>query len=237
MQRRKIMQLMAGTAAAIWVKPALSWTQAPDLMPLFPLDLVLLPHTILPLHIFEPRYKEMIQDCLQNKWEFGMLSIQDQALKRIGCTASITEVLERFSDGRLNILVRGGRRFQITSLDEEKSYYRGRAEFIEDDTAEPPAEEDVRLRALELYNRLSDLAEWTTRALQASAPVASDPQLSYRIAAGVPAEPAWMQNLLELRSERERLDLVMRYFEELIENLENAPGGPSGPSRRVARLR
>src|SRR5207249_7502835 len=75
-----------------------------DALPI--LDLVLLPHTNLPLHIFEPRYKEMIGDCLRNGWEFGMLAVHDQSVAALGCTASITKVLERFPDGRMNIIVR-----------------------------------------------------------------------------------------------------------------------------------
>jgi Lon protease-like protein len=227
MQRRRILKFLAASAVSLWARPQLHWgspLQAQDpprvepLLPLFPLDLVLLPHTNLPLHIFEERYKEMIQDCLANRWEFGMLAVQGNSVKNIGCTASISEVVERFSDGRMNILVRGERRFEITQLNEEKSYLRGRLEFLEDDLTEPPAEE-LRLRAVQLYNSVAELAEIPMRALQGH-PAYTDTQLSYRLMAAVPADLAWKQNLLELRSEPDRLDRVITYLQELIEYLQ-----------------
>src|SRR5207245_7810946 len=98
--------------------------------------LVLLTHTNLPLHIFEPRYKEMIGDCLRNGWEFGMLAVHDQSVTAFGCTASITKVLERFPDGRMNIIVRGQRRFEISELNDQKSYLLGTPEGSEENTSE-----------------------------------------------------------------------------------------------------
>src|SRR5262249_28212122 len=135
------------------------------LLPLFPLDLVLLPHTNLPLHIFEPRYKEMIGDCLRNDSEFGMLVVQDQSVAAMGCTASITKVLDRFPDGRMNILVRGQHRFEISELNDEKSYLRGRPQFFNDDPAELPSS-DLLERSMALYGRLKELAKIETQLIQ-----------------------------------------------------------------------
>lgn len=241
MERRRIIQLLAAGTTSLWASrqfDAGSLLKAQDLprpaplLPLFPLDLVLFPHTNLPLHIFEERYKEMIQDCLENRWDFGMLAVQDQSARSIGCTASISEVVARFPDGRMNILVRGGRRFEITQVNEEKSYLRGKPQFLDDDPTEPAAEE-LRRRAIQLYDRLIELADTPARAFQDS-PAYTDTQLSYRLTAAVPADLAWKQNLLELRSEPERLDRVITYFEKLIEYLEKAPDPSRASPREVA---
>jgi Lon protease-like protein len=230
MERRRIIQLLTAGTAGLWashrVHPAFLSAAQDPLLPLFPLDLVLFPHTILPLHIFEERYKEMIKDCLENRWAFGMLAVQGDTVKNIGCTASISQVVERFPDGRLNILVRGERRFEITNLNQDKSYLRGRPEFQDDEMTEQ-ASEDVRMRAVKLHDRLLELANISTASLQ-DEPKPTDSQLSYRIMAIVPAELAWKQSLLELRSEPERLDQVVSYLEKLIEYLEKSSDRPAG---------
>jgi Lon protease-like protein len=240
-KRRQAIQLLAMSAAGLCTghglrASSLHAEQDPSgrelLLPLFPLDLVLLPHTNLPLHIFEPRYKEMIGDCLQNGWEFGILAVQGQSVESLGCTASITKVLERFPDGRMNIIVRGQRRFEISQIDEARSYLRGQPQFVDDDPAEDSAP-DLRERAMALYGRLKELADIATQALQET-PTFTDTQLSYRLIAGVPAELSWQQNLLELRSERRRLEQVVRYFEEVIEQLESTPDKRPTPGRGVA---
>jgi Lon protease-like protein len=230
MERRRIIQLLTAGAAGFWtshrVHPAFFSAPQDPLLPLFPLDLVLFPHTILPLHIFEERYKEMIKDCLENQWAFGMLAMQGDTVKNIGCTASISQVVERFPDGRLNILVRGERRFEITNLNQDRSYLRGTPEF-QDDEMKEQASEDVRMRAVKLRDRLLELANISTASLQ-DEPKPTDSQLSYRIMAIVPADLEWKQSLLELRSEPERLDQVVSYLEKLIEYLEKSSDKPAG---------
>jgi Lon protease-like protein len=243
MERRRILRLLSMTAAALWtpyrfraipVLEAQDTSHPEQLLPLFPLDLVLLPHTNLPLHIFEPRYKEMIGDCLANGWEFGMLAVQGQSVENIGCTASITKVLQRFPNGEMDILVRGQRRFEISQLNDEKSYLRGRPQFFDDDLEEVPSS-DLLERSMAVYDRLKELAKIGTLAIQ-DKPVSTDSQLSYRLIAGVPAELDWQQRLLELRSERERLTLVVHYFEELIKELESAPDEHSAPNQKIAGI-
>src|SRR5256712_5865716 len=242
MERRRIVRVLAMSGAGLWTQQrfrAAPRRQAQDasrreLLPLFHLDLVLLPHTNLPLHIFEPRYKEMIGDCLRNGREFGMLAVHDQSVTAFGCTASITKVLERFPDGRMNIIVRGQRRFEISELNDQKSYLRGTPEFVDDDPAELPSS-DLLERSMALYSRLKELAKIETQAIQ-DTPLSTDTQLSYRLIAGVPAELAWQQSLLELRSERKRLALVVDYLEELIEQFESAPHKRPAPNRKIARL-
>ena len=170
MERRQVLRFLAAAATSLWAAPRLSATTllepparpqdspAPDLLPLFPLELVLLPHVNLPLHIFEERYKEMIGDCLKNQWEFGILAVQGESVKPIGCTASITEVLQRFPDGRMNILTRGRRRFEVSDLNEDRSYLRGKPRFFDDDE-EASSLGDLPNQAVELYDRLRKLVE------------------------------------------------------------------------------
>jgi Lon protease-like protein len=241
MERRRMIQLLAAGTTSLWATHGLeaaSLLKAQDLprpeplIPLFPLDLVLFPHTNLPLHIFEERYKEMIQDCLENRLEFGMLAVQDQTVKGIGCTASISEVVARYPDGRMNIVVRGRRRFEITDLNEEKSYLRGRPKFFNDDGTES-APEELRRGAIELYGRLMKLIKVSTLVLQ-DVPAYTDEQLSYRLMAVVPADLAWKQELLELRSEPERLNRVTTYLEKLIEYFEKNSDPSANPPKDIA---
>ena len=227
MRRRQMIQLLTTGIVGVYAEPAFAYFAQDLLLPLFPLDVVLLPHTVLPLHIFEERYKEMIHDCLENNWEFGILLVEDQSIKTTGCTASISKVVNTFDDGRMNILVRGQRRFEMSAPDEEKSYLRGKARFL-DDTPETAVEEDIRRRAIQLHDRLMGLAQSGTQAFQDPTPVLTDIQLSYRLVAGLPAELGWQQMLLEQRSEEERLNLVIDFFEQLIRYFEANPTPPPG---------
>jgi Lon protease-like protein len=223
MERRRFVQLLS--AAMIGIPATAQDIPRPEtLLPLFPLDLVLLPQTNLPLHIFEERYKEMIRDCLENSWEFGIVAVRDRSVEAVGCTASISRVLDKFPDGRLNILVRGRRRFEVSMVNREKSYLRGQAAFLEDEKVEP-ADADLQERALRLYRRLTDVAHLENEPFQEPLTNTSAPQLSYRMMAGVPAELDWKQQLLELRSESERLVRVMDYFERLLKQIER-PAAP-----------
>ena len=249
MQRRELLQLLAAAATGVWAKqqlqasalleaaasaggaakatsriaPVAQERPLPEpLLPLFPLQLVLFPRANLPLHIFEERYKEMIQDCLENQGEFGILLVQDRSVATIGCTASISEVLQRFPDGRMNILVRGRRRFEISSPNQEKSYLRGTPQFFEDDEPEPPAG-PLRQQAIELHRRLLALLESEDRSRKEPVPAFGEQQLSFQIASELPPDLLWKQNLLEMRSERERLIRVRRYLRQLIDHVEKAP--------------
>ena len=181
------------------------------------------------LHIFEERYKEMIQDCLQNHWEFGILLAYGGSIKNIGCTASISEVIHRYSDGQMDILVRGRRRFEISSLNQEKSYLRGKLQFFEDNETEPPAEE-LRQQVIRLYGRLMELLELEDPSSKKPPPEPGGRQLSFQIMAELRADLGRKQSLLELRSERERLLRVVAYLQQLIDYLEPAPAqrNPAG---------
>lgn len=102
-------------------------------LPLFPLRVVLLPAQHLPLHIFEERYKTMIGECLRGDAPFGVVLAERGGIRKVGCAARIVEVLERFADGRMNILVRGEWRFALLRTYERRPYLEGEAEEFHDE--------------------------------------------------------------------------------------------------------
>src|ERR1700684_1905151 len=126
----------------------------PGLLPLFPLQVVLLPGTELPLHIFEDRYKEMIAEVIRDRLEFGVILASEKGIVNTGCTAMIDKVLREYPDGRLDIIARGRRRFEIVMLNDERAFLRGSVEYFDDDEEAPLAPE-VRQRAIDGYNEVS----------------------------------------------------------------------------------
>jgi Lon protease-like protein len=183
--------------------------------PLFPLPIVLLPSEVVPLHIFEDRYKAMIARCLEEHIEFGIVWLADDGLKEVGCTAQIAEVLERAPDGRMNILVRGGNPFKLLERQEHLVYPAGTVELLDDGTDE--VETDVGEEARERYADL--LEEITDERPDANALSALS---AYEMAASVEIDPELKQGLLELRSEEDRLKMLATLFKEGIVRLERA---------------
>src|SRR5579864_359158 len=117
------------------------------LLPLFPLQVVLLPGAELPLHIFEDRYKEMIAEAIRDRTEFGVVLASDKGIVNTGCTATVDKVLREYPDGRMDIVTRGRRRFEIVMLNDERSFLRGTVDFFDDEESEPPSA-DLRNRAI-----------------------------------------------------------------------------------------
>ena len=174
------------------------------LLPLFPLQVVLFPRTPLPLHIFEDRYKELIGDVLQEKIEFGVVLAGDKGICSMGCTAIIEKVMERYPDGRMDLVTLGRRRFEITSLDDEKSYLRASVEFFDDEDFQAvPAEIEARVRAN--YEALSAVESGPFE------PRMQDPQLSFQLAQIVP-DVNFRQMLLSLRSEAGRMKELAEFL-------------------------
>ena len=108
------------------------------LLPLFPLQLVAFPGSAIPLHIFEERYKEMVGEAEARRSEFGIVLAKDGGISNAGCTVVVEQVLQRYPDGRFDLIARGQRRFEIVSLDQEKDYLRGDVEFFSDEDNAPP---------------------------------------------------------------------------------------------------
>jgi Lon protease-like protein len=171
--------------------------------PLFPLGIVALPHELVPLHIFEERYKTMIGECLERGSEFGIVWAEDDGLRPVGCAVEIAEVLEQLEDGRMNILTRGTRPFRIVDRQEDLPYPAGTVEFLldKDETADPATAD----AAHEAYNVLVEQA--TDRTLD---PEELGAMSAYQMAATVDFGLEAKQGLLDLRSENARLRLVAR---------------------------
>jgi Lon protease-like protein len=112
----------------------------PRLIPLFPLQVVVFPRTRLPLHIFEDRYKEMVGDAIRDESEFGVVLAKEDGIVNAGCSVTVEKVMEMYSDGRMDILCLGKRRFEIVSLNEEKSFLQGEVSFFDDEDFSPTAE-------------------------------------------------------------------------------------------------
>ncbi len=185
------------------------------LLPLFPLDVVLFPDTPLPLHIFEPRYKEMIGECLERKLAFGVVRAKESSLAEIGCTAEIVAVTKKYDDGRLDIVAEGRRRFQIRNVNHERSFLQGDIEYFDDEPATPKAD-DVG-KAVKLHAQIMQLLT-----AEAAPPDPDDPQLSFHLAGTLPLDLDFKQTLLGLRSESERVIGLIEYYEAILPNLRRA---------------
>lgn len=177
------------------------------LLPLFPLDVVVFPRTALPLHIFEPRYREMIGEALANNSEFGIVLAKDEGIVNAGCTVVVEQVLKRYEDGRMDILTQGLRRFEVLYLDNEKEYLRASVQYFDDDEPETISME-MRTRAVEQYRTFTGLGMKQGY----GEPRLADPQLSFQLAHGLP-DLDFLQLLLSERSESGRLTRVIEYYQ------------------------
>jgi len=178
-----------------------------DELGLFPLGIVLLPTEQLPLHIFEERYKELIAECVEQDGEFGLVYADDDGLRDLGTRARVVELLTRFEDGRLNILVEGGDRFRLKELTDGRSFSTGLVEPVEDvDDAAEVSAVDEALRLFELLREVT--------ASEVDPPDRSIPQLSFALAGKVELPTDDKLGLLGETSERLRMELV----QELLAN-------------------
>jgi Lon protease-like protein len=177
---------------------------------LFPLQLVLLPTERVPLHIFEPRYKELIGECLEQGVEFGLVLEDDDGRREIGTRAAVVEVLQVFEDGRMNIVVEGRDRFRLVELTDGREFMTGEVEPLEDEADAPePHEVDA---ALGVFRRLVEVAE-----SDVDEPDAAAPTLSFELAARVDFGHELKQEILELRSERRRLRRLVEILGRAVE--------------------
>jgi Lon protease-like protein len=185
-----------------------------DSFPIFPLPLVLLPTELAPLHIFEERYKRMINLCIEEGAEFGIVWLGDSGLADVGCTARITELIDRMEDGRMNIVVRGGKPFRLLRRVEELPYPAGDIEMLEDEQAAT----DTHAEAAR--SSYAEVVEKATDERPADEDLAD--MDAYRMASTIELEPALKQKLLDSRSEEERLEIVQELFTKAVERLERA---------------
>jgi Lon protease-like protein len=181
--------------------------------PLFPLGIVALPGELVPLHIFEERYKTMMNECLRDEKEFGIVWLSDDGLRETGCACAIERVIERMEDGRMNLLTRGTRPFRVVERQSELAYPAGIVEFLED--RDEPVDPELSQQAQEAY------AELVRRATDNEPEAASlDEMDAYAMAATVDFGPDAKQGLLDLRSENARLRLLTRLFHAAAKRLD-----------------
>ena len=186
------------------------------LLPLFPLDLVLLPAVPLPLHIFEPRYKEMISECLAQNRHFGMIRSKGEQVASIGCTAEIINVLKTYPDGRMDILAEGKRRFEILEMNQERSFFQADVIYLDDD--DDPAEAAAIETALRLHGEIMRMAG----AQPDETRVGEAAHLAYRLAGSLPFDPDFQQALLEMNSESDRIRSLNTFFEHILPVLQRS---------------
>jgi Lon protease-like protein len=192
-----------------------------SLLPIFPLDLVLLPGVPLPLHIFEPRYREMIAECLERKKPFGVVRASSDGVADIGCTAEIMSVTKKYDDGRMDILTRGVERFEVIHVNNDRSFLQAEISVMqdedegEDELAKPTAQ--LATQAVRLHAEIAKLA-----GTEPSGPDEHAGNLSFLLAGSLPLDLDFKQNLLSTLSEAKRLEAVIGYLEAVLPGLRRA---------------
>lgn len=199
-----------------------------QIIPLFPLDLVLFPGATLPLHIFEPRYKEMIGLCLRDKLSFGVVRVKEgeeeqeqpgeSRIAGFGCTADVLRVLKPYPDGRMDILAEGRKRFEVMGLNDEKSYLQAEVEYFEDDEADPAEAatlKDLRNSALDLHAELVLVSNAESPKIDVTSAA-----LSFQLAQALPVDLDFKQSLLEMHSELRRLRVLLEYYTKIIPRMK-----------------
>ena len=174
-----------------------------------------MPGAPLPLHIFEERYKQMVDECLESGAEFGMILADEAGTRQVGCTAKIVELVQRYDDGRMVILVQGARRFKLNNVMTGKPYYVGDIEYLEDEPVE-----DVGILAEECIALLERVIEAAT---EGSVGIEIEPpyrNLSFAIAGRIEFDLEARQEILELSTEEERLAKVKELLAEAADRLE-----------------
>ena len=181
--------------------------------PLFPLALVALPHELVPLHIFEERYRIMFAELLEHEGEFGIVWTTDTGARLVGCACEIEHVLERMEDGRLNVLTRGTRPFRIVERQLDMPYPAATVEFLQDkrertdDAAADAARSAYADLVVEATDNEPDPEDLATKT-------------AYEMAATVDFGLDAKQGLLDLRSENARMRLVTRLFKAALKRLD-----------------
>jgi Lon protease-like protein len=199
---------------------------------LFPLPIVLVPTERIPLHIFEPRYRELIDECVANGEEFGLvLSTGDGAVHEIGTRAAVAQVLEVLDDGSMNIVIEGGERFRLLDLTSGRSFTTGLVEPVLDDD-EPPLEADVE-RATEVFRQLAEAAD-----SDVDLPDPASPRFDFELAARVDFALDSKQELLSMTSPRARMQTLIGLLETALEavRLELTLRERAGRNGKVAPL-
>ena len=184
-----------------------------SLLPIFPLDTVLLPGAPLPLHIFEPRYREMVAECLEQNRPFGIVREKEGDVAQTGCTAEILAVTKKYDDGRMDIVTQGRERFEVIQLNQERAFLQAEVLYLHDEagTASP---EQVN-QAMQLHGEILKLAG----AEPEKASEMDEGRLSFYLAGSLPLDLDFKQALLETKSEAERLKALISFFETILPSM------------------
>jgi Lon protease-like protein len=183
------------------------------LLPLFPLDLVLFPGSPLPLHIFEPRYREMVSECLERKKPFGVVRGKEEGIAETGCTAEIISVLKKYDDGRMDIITQGRERFEVVQISQQRDILQAEVLYLPDEAGSATSEEQTQ--AIALHDEVMKLAGSSPL----DSPEIRQQQLSFHLARSLPLDLDFKQTLLEMRSEPERVQAVIGFLGALLPNL------------------
>ncbi|MCZ6775803.1 MAG: LON peptidase substrate-binding domain-containing protein [Ignavibacteria bacterium] len=185
-------------------------------LPLFPLQVVLFPNSALSLHIFEERYKVLINECVSDNKELGIILVNESKMSEIGCTATVKDVLQKYEDGRLDIVVQGGRRYKLYRYDYDLAPYTvGFVQYLEnsDEPVDPPLAQET----IELFNKLVSVV-YRQKFEPVPLDIRSD-DLSFLLAQKAGMSLNQRQGLLELVSENKRLQMLRGYFVDVIPKL------------------
>jgi len=189
-----------------------------ELVPIFPLGIVMLPEQLIPLHIFEERYKLMIGECLAEDKVFGLVYFDGQKMCSYGCSARVQEVLKKYSNGRLDIVTRGERRFIVGQLDESKPYLQATVDYFDDDPEEPDDDmlRDAR-RGIMLLNQVVGLEPHESSLdLTVSLDFKS---ISFLVAGSAGFNAPEKQKFLEMTSTRKRLQKSVAALSRIIDRI------------------
>lgn len=188
---------------------------------IFPLNLVLFPQSLYPLHIFEERYKELIKECIDNELEFGVNLVSNSKFFEIGCTAKVVDLFKKYEDGKLDITIEGVRKYKLLSFSEgERSFYTGEIELIEEDET-TILDYQLFMDCVEFYNKIVDkiqgfhLEKIKIGGLHTKLP-------SYFIAQKAGLTPEQKQNLLEINNENKRLEFMLKHLKRIAPVVEQA---------------
>jgi Lon protease-like protein len=200
-----------------------------QLLPLFPLQLVAFPGSAIPLHIFEERYRQMVGEAEAEGTEFGIVLAKENGIVNAGCTVVVEKVVERYPDGRFDVVTRGKRRFALISLDREKAYLRGEVDYFDDDDWEPVTAE-LRETALSVCKQVRTAQEED----EEGEPDPEHPLLSFQLARTV-RDLDFQNMILRSRSEADRLRQFVEFANEYVPRVQYAsrmkrlvPGNGSG---------
>jgi ATP-dependent Lon protease len=187
----------------------------PARIPLFPLDIVLFPGQAVPLHIFEPRYRQMTRHCIDSQSPFGIVHLKNEQLAQTGCSAMIVKILKEYEDGRSDILTAGQNAFRLVRTHDEKPYLEAEVEYLEEDFTEVNSAVSARLEELcdQCHQLLygEDAPQFETE---------GGISLAYHVASELPVDVTIRQGLLEIRSEVVRQARLVEHLAEWYEQLQ-----------------